>query len=175
MEYNLNVNKQKTKLHADTHGGNKLSVVTEKNRFDVEYCPVSENRICLKIDNNGSKKQVVAYIADEADGKRVFINGVGYLIENIDPVKRKKAKKHGNLSEIITPPTPAVVIKIMVNAGDLVKKEQDVIVVSAMKMETTLVAPFDGKVTKINTSEGNRVMPGDVLVEIGKNQGNLKN
>jgi biotin carboxyl carrier protein len=35
-----------------------------------------------------------------------------------------------------------------------------------MKMETTLTAPYDGKVKKINASINQKVAPGDVLVEI---------
>ena len=35
-----------------------------------------------------------------------------------------------------------------------------------MKMETTLKAPFAGKVVKVNTAEGAKVMPGEILVDI---------
>jgi biotin carboxyl carrier protein len=55
-----------------------------------------------------------------------------------------------------------------VSAGDAVVKGQAVVIVSAMKMETTLVAPFDGTVSKVNVAEGDKVMPGDVLVDIEK-------
>jgi biotin carboxyl carrier protein len=40
------------------------------------------------------------------------------------------------------------------------------VVVTAMKMETTLAAPKDGLVKRINTSVQSKVMPGDILVEI---------
>jgi len=39
-------------------------------------------------------------------------------------------------------------------------------VVSAMKMETTLQAPFSGRVARVNVAEGEKVMPGQVLVDI---------
>ena len=61
---------------------------------------------------------------------------------------------------------PSVVVRIMVEEGDLVKKGQGLIVVTAMKMETTLVAPSDGRVIKINTSIDAKVAPGDILVEV---------
>ena len=63
---------------------------------------------------------------------------------------------------------PAVVVSVLVNAGDQVNQGDGVIVVAAMKMETTLTAPYDGKVIKINASEGDNVMPGDILVDIEK-------
>ena len=40
------------------------------------------------------------------------------------------------------------------------------VVVSAMKMETTLKAPYNGTVMQINTAEGEKVMPGEILADI---------
>ena len=70
---------------------------------------------------------------------------------------------------------PAVVVRILVAEGDMVKKGQGLIVVTAMKMETTLAAPSEGKVIKINTSIDSKVAPGDILVEIEEEEpGNEK-
>jgi biotin carboxyl carrier protein len=61
---------------------------------------------------------------------------------------------------------PSVVVRILVAEGDQVEKGQGVVVVMAMKMETTLRAPFSGKMLKINVSVGDKVMPGQILVDI---------
>jgi biotin carboxyl carrier protein len=37
-----------------------------------------------------------------------------------------------------------------------------------MKMETTLTAPSDGMVKTVNVAEGDKVMPGQILVDIDK-------
>jgi len=37
-----------------------------------------------------------------------------------------------------------------------------------MKMETTLCAPFDGTVVRINAAVNDKVAPGQILVEIDK-------
>ena len=68
----------------------------------------------------------------------------------------------------MTPATPSVVISVPVEAGERVKKGQGVVVLSAMKMETTLTAPFDGTVTRVNVAEGESVSPGQILVDIQK-------
>ena len=65
---------------------------------------------------------------------------------------------------------PSVVVRIMVAEGNEVEKGQGVVVVSAMKMETTLQAPFKGRVLKINVAEGEKVMPGQILVDIEKEE-----
>jgi biotin carboxyl carrier protein len=61
---------------------------------------------------------------------------------------------------------PSVVVKILVQDGQRVEKGQGVVVVSAMKMETTLTAPHGGIVRKVNVAVGDKASPGQVLVEI---------
>ena len=61
---------------------------------------------------------------------------------------------------------PAVVVRILIQEGDQVEKGQGLVVVSAMKMETTLCAPLAGEVTAIHTSVEEKVAPGEILVEI---------
>jgi biotin carboxyl carrier protein len=61
---------------------------------------------------------------------------------------------------------PAVVVKIMVAVGQQVKAGEGLVVVSAMKMETTLSAPFDARVVKINVAVDDKVAPGDTLVDL---------
>ncbi len=61
---------------------------------------------------------------------------------------------------------PAIVARILVKTDQEVEKGDPLIVVSAMKMETTLTAPFKGIIENINTAEGEKVNPGDILVDI---------
>ena len=61
---------------------------------------------------------------------------------------------------------PAVVTQILVAQGQTVEKGQGLLVVSAMKMDTILTAPFAGVVTRINVTEGEKVAPKQVLVDI---------
>ncbi|NIA19824.1 MAG: biotin/lipoyl-binding protein, partial [Xanthomonadaceae bacterium] len=72
--------------------------------------------------------------------------------------------------DIVTPPTPAAVERILVQTGQAVEEGQSLIVVSAMKMEMTLAAPYAGVVANVNTMEGAQVAPGDILVEITANE-----
>ena len=57
--------------------------------------------------------------------------------------------------------------------GDIVKKSQPLIIVAAMKMETTLTAPYDGKVAKINVAEGDKVGARQVLIDLDRLLHNL--
>jgi len=55
---------------------------------------------------------------------------------------------------------------VMAEVGQQVAKDDGLVVVSAMKMEFTLTAPYAGEVTAVNTKVGDKANPGDILVEI---------
>jgi biotin carboxyl carrier protein len=61
---------------------------------------------------------------------------------------------------------PGKVVKVLVATGDAVTAGQPLVVVEAMKMETTLAAEIDGTVKAVNASTGDTVDAGAVLVEI---------
>jgi 3-methylcrotonyl-CoA carboxylase alpha subunit len=68
----------------------------------------------------------------------------------------------------ILSPMPGRIIAVAVAAGDAVVKGQKLLTLEAMKMEHSLVAPFDGTVAEFNASEGGQVSEGMVLARIDK-------
>jgi biotin carboxyl carrier protein len=61
---------------------------------------------------------------------------------------------------------PGTVIAVLVAVGDAVEAGQPVVVLEAMKMESTLVAEVAGRVGAVAALAGALVAGGDVLVEI---------
>ena len=66
----------------------------------------------------------------------------------------------------IKSPLPGVILDIKCNVGDEVKKGQTLIILEAMKMENSINADKDGKITAINVSKGESVLEGTDLVII---------
>ncbi len=64
-------------------------------------------------------------------------------------------------------PTPGNVVKILVKVGDAVKKDQPLLVLEAMKMESEVKSPCDGKILGIQISAGDTVQASDHLLTIG--------
>ena len=64
-------------------------------------------------------------------------------------------------------PLPGIIIDVLVNEGDVVKKGQTVVMLEAMKMENAIQATQDGKVTGIHVSKGDSVLEGVPLITIG--------
>jgi biotin carboxyl carrier protein len=63
---------------------------------------------------------------------------------------------------------PGTIVKVLVIAGDLVKKHDPLVVMEAMKMEQTIFADVAGRVKEVRVVEGGLVDAGDLLVVIAE-------
>lgn len=63
-------------------------------------------------------------------------------------------------------PLPGVILDVKVNVGDTVAKGDLLLILEAMKMENSIVADRDGKVSAINVKNGDSVLEGTDLVII---------
>jgi pyruvate carboxylase len=79
----------------------------------------------------------------------------------IKPVNRKAVADHE-----IGAPLQGKLSKILVKAGDAVQKNTPLFVIEAMKMESTIVAPYAGVVKNIVLKEGVFVAQEDLVVEL---------
>ncbi len=61
---------------------------------------------------------------------------------------------------------PGTVIRVVVEKGDKVSKGDHLMITEAMKMETTVQAPFDGVIKQVHVSSGDGIQPGDLLIEL---------
>ena len=131
---------------------------------EVAFRAVAEGHYRLEVDGRVHQ----AFVSERDEGKLIWVKGRCYLVQD---ARREISPRHRRRSTAgdsgrVTPPTPAMVVRILVQQGDPVAKGQGLVVLSAMKMETTLVAPFNGVVKKINTAVEAQVMPGDILVDV---------
>ncbi len=117
--------------------------------------------------------KLVSVSKAQDDGKRIVyfeLNGQPreVLIKDqsvkTSVIVRPKAEK-GNANQIGAS-MPGTVIKALVSKGDKVKKGDHLIITEAMKMETTVQAPFDGEVKDVYVSNGEAIETGDLLIEL---------
>ncbi len=66
----------------------------------------------------------------------------------------------------VTAPTPGNILQVLVTEGDAVRKDETLLVLEAMKMETSITAPSDGRIQSIEVNQGDTVQSGDLLVVI---------
>ncbi len=63
-------------------------------------------------------------------------------------------------------PTPGNILKLLVDEGATVKKDQPLLVMEAMKMESEVKSPSDGKIVAMHVAVGDTVQTGEPLVTI---------
>jgi methylmalonyl-CoA carboxyltransferase small subunit len=68
-------------------------------------------------------------------------------------------------SKVCRSPISGVVVQASVQVGQQIQVGDVLLVLEAMKMETTITAPIAGKVLKVNASVGDSVQARQVLVE----------
>ena len=94
----------------------------------------------------------------------VALDGLVYTFETGEAARA--AGRGGGGSGLVTAPMPGKVIAVLVAVGDVVEAGQPLVLVEAMKMETTLAAEIAGRVQKVGATPGQLVEAGQVLVEI---------
>lgn len=168
MEYRLKINGKEVAVTADRAAEDVIRAVKDGKEITARWRRRSDRLMSIEI--NGESHEV--YMDGNGGGKTLLVQGVPYFIEEAESRGDKKKSPGRDAGDgKITPPMPAQVVRIMVPPGAWVKKGEGLLVVSAMKLETTLAAPFDGTVVSVTVKEGDRVMPGQVLALVEKDRG----
>lgn len=81
-------------------------------------------------------------------------------------VAATRAKADSGQPGQVGAPIPGMVVQVSVREGESVQKNAPLLMLEAMKMETTVAAPCSGRVTRILVHTGDTVEAGDLVVEI---------
>ena len=71
-----------------------------------------------------------------------------------------------SVSSQLNAPLGGNIFKILITEGQTVSKDQTLIILEAMKMETEIKSPADGVISNIYIQVGDAVAPGDLLIDI---------
>ncbi len=139
-------------------------------QIQVDTNPTEEITGILNADNfillKRAATQVRAYVQQQKSLTLVAFAGETYALKRRQaPDVAAAAQTGGPISrqKMLTAPMAGTIIKVQVHAGDTVEAQQVLLVLSAMKMEHTIAAPYAGKVGRILYQEGS-VVPGGAIV-----------
>lgn len=105
-----------------------------------------------------------AYGVELKDGKAI-VNGKTYDFSVTDGIAAPAAAGAAPAATgtVISAPLPGLILRITAQPGTAVKKDDEILVMEAMKMEMPIKAPADGVVASINVNGGDKVNAGDTL------------
>lgn len=84
----------------------------------------------------------------------------------LPPPSRAAAGAAANAGgKTIISPVGGTIVEVKAKAGDAVKSGQELLILEAMKMQTSINSPVDGTIKSINVSAGDTVRESQVLVE----------
>ncbi|MCD0463525.1 pyruvate carboxylase [Roseiconus lacunae] len=128
----------------------------------------------IAVDIEKGKRLIVKFLTvgqPHPDGTRtVFfeLNGqpreVTVTDKSLEPETKKAVKADPSDDNQVAASMPGMVITVAGAEGDKVKEGQKLMVLEAMKMETTINAPKAGTIKSIQTPAGTQVEAGDLLV-----------
>jgi 3-methylcrotonyl-CoA carboxylase alpha subunit len=159
----------------------KLIRAGDSHEIDAEVIARDSNTIRVRIGD----KELTAEFTPNADaggilaidGRRYPVFGVrrkesilisvgpaSFEFKPAEAAARRRAR--GLAAADIIAPMPGKVLKVLVCDGDLVEAGQPLVVIEAMKMETTLAAESAAIVKHVGVQEGQSVDHGAVLIEL---------
>jgi glutaconyl-CoA/methylmalonyl-CoA decarboxylase subunit gamma len=68
--------------------------------------------------------------------------------------------------EAVEVPMPGKILDVKVKVGDMVKEDDELVILEAMKMENPIVAPVSGKVVEVRVTANQTVETGQIVVVI---------
>jgi 3-methylcrotonyl-CoA carboxylase alpha subunit len=113
--------------------------------------------------------QLRVYVRQSEGETQVIFDGQHYRFERRQPPDVDSAAHSGkvaHLQKALTAPMAGTIVKVQVRDGETVQHRQVLVILSAMKMEHTIIAPYEGKVRKVHYHEGAVVKGGAVIVEM---------
>lgn len=99
----------------------------------------------------------------------VALQGYMYRLQRRQPPDVDTTAHGGSTAsaqKALTAPMAGTIIKVQAHEGDTVEQRQVLVILSAMKMEHTIVAPYEGKVRRIYFQAGDVVKGGATIVEM---------
>ncbi|MCY1533126.1 pyruvate carboxylase [compost metagenome] len=99
----------------------------------------------------------------------IKVNGTIYKVAIADPfdlLLKQLGMDNMKVNKVqqIKAPMPGLVLNVLINEGDEVKKGDNLLVLEAMKMENMIKSPADGTIRKVNVTKGDKVEKNEVLI-----------
>lgn len=136
----------------------------EAPQVSVDGAPAMPCKILAHFDDigfgadiGGQRREAVIVTAPAADGVHLQVLTTGAMVDLLYRDPLAVTGEDEGAGGRLTAPMPGKVVAVRVKAGADVKKGQPLVIVEAMKMEHTIIAPRDGIVEAVRAKVGDQV------------------
>ena len=164
-------------MHKAIIGKKEFKVETGKEKNSVngkeinaDVIEIRDGKFHILVNNKSYSAEIVEVIHAEKK-VTVKINQTVYNVsirDKYDELLHELGMDNANtkLAADVKAPMPGLVLNVMVEPGQLIKKGDAIVVLEAMKMENILKASADGEVKKIHVKKGDKVEKNQVMVNL---------
>jgi 3-methylcrotonyl-CoA carboxylase alpha subunit len=139
--------------------------IDDRPAQQIQYAFGNDGQIVLR----RGEAQMQAYAQHTENETAVFVQGHMYRLRrrrSLTVEATSRGGSAGGSQKALMAPMAGTIVKVNVHDGDAVAERQVLVILSAMKMEHTIAAPYEGKVRHIFYDEGAVVPGGATLVEM---------
>lgn len=145
---------------------NELIASINNNAVNYQFEKVDDNLSHIWIDGIKHK----AYCATDKKGVFIWIDGHSFKFDFVDDDQEESIDNKNTNRQEVTAPMPGNIVKIMVEENQEIAEATPLLIVEAMKMETTLYSQISGYIKEINCYEKEQVDSDKVLIVIEKKE-----
>lgn len=148
--------------------GNKVSIDVDGKVYNVDVCMFSNGQ-CSILHNGMSYNPFIVH----EEGSKHYSVSLNYSVYEVDMLdsqakymRMRKSSIMDKAEDRVVAPMPSKVIRVLVEPGQKLKKGDAIMILEAMKMQSTVEAPADCVVERVNCADNDSVMADQELVKL---------
>ncbi len=140
--------------------GDRYRVEVGAEAYEVSASPMPGDAVRLVLGGEA----FAAYCASAGRTIQVRVGGRSWNLRQDEAGVAEPEADNG----LVEAPMTGTVLKVLVRPGETVRADQDVVLLTAMKMEHSLAAGASGVVAAVEVEEGQTVEQGTILVRVNR-------
>jgi len=132
------------------------------NTYTVSASSLQKGKMQITSDQS----TIIPRVYAQGQNRFVFINGETYTLKRAI----RFSKTHDHVEGELMSPIGGKIIKVFVSEGDVVEKNDGLLIIESMKMEHKIKAPVKGTVMRLHFGEGSIVDTGEVLIDLERDK-----
>jgi len=146
--------------------GDSFYITYDNTEYKVQAKEIKPGHLKIILGD----RTIKSLVTEGEKEKFVFIEGDVFKIKPVELTGRKESSKKGSKEDTLHSPISGRVVEVKVKEGKMVKKDEVLMVIEAMKMEYLIRAPFSGEIHKIHFKENDQIEIGQLTVDLKKKE-----